>query len=135
MSFEELEHTADFLFRCRGSTKDELFEETASAMFSVMFENRKENKIQRKIKLSSDSPENLLLDFLSEILFISETENLVFSETRVKINNNSLEAVIYGGKFNINLHSGGTEIKGISRSGVEIKKYDGKYEISIIFDV
>jgi len=135
MSFEELEHTADFLFKCRGNTKDELFSETASAMFSVMFENRNQKNIRTEIELSSDSSENLLLDFLSELLFISETENLVFSEAQVRIKNNSLNALILGDKFNLEQHSGGTEIKGISRSGINIRKISGMYEICIIFDV
>ena len=104
-------------------------------MFSVMFENRNQKNIITEIELSSDSSENLLLDFLSELLFISETENLVFSEAKVKINNNSLYAQILGDRFNIKQHSGGTEIKGISRSGVEIINNGGIYEVCVIFDV
>ena len=135
MSFEELDHTADFLFRCRGKTIDELFAETAAAMFSIMFECRDKNDIKKEIVLSSDSYENLLFDFLSELLFLSETENIVFSDVDVKIKDNSITASVFGEKFNREKHCGGTEIKGISRSGVNIIKTGDNYQVDIIFDV
>lgn len=135
MSFEEIEHTADLLFRCRGKTIDELFSETASAMFSVMFEFRKDKGIKKEIELESDSYENLLVDFLSELIFLSETESLVFSSAKVKITDNSLRALISGEKYNNKIHSEGAEIKGISRSGAKIVNKDGIYQVDIIFDV
>ncbi|MBP2132798.1 SHS2 domain-containing protein [Methanomicrobium sp. W14] len=136
MSFEELDHTADFLFRCRGKTLNELFSEAASAMFSVMFgSDVKSCLIKKEITLSSDSPENLLVDFLSELLFVFEIDDIAFSRADVDIRDNSLSAVVYGEEFNISRHSGGTEIKGISRSGLKLVKSDNMYQTDIIFDV
>ncbi|MDD3978004.1 archease [Methanomicrobium antiquum] len=156
MSFEEMEHTADFLFRCRGKTMEELFSETASAMFSIMFESKtKENSLNRKEKsiiskkndeitkaavknefdLTSDSYENLLVDFLSELLFLSEINGLVFSDVRVFINDFSLHAEVFGEEFDRKIHLGGAEIKGISRSGVKIINKSGNYQVDVIFDV
>lgn len=135
MSFEELDHTADFLFRCTGKTPDELFSAAASAMFSVMYECHDKEDVKKEINLASDSIDNLLIDFLSEILFISETEDIVFSKAAVNTKNNSLNAILAGEYFDKEKHSGGTEIKGISRSGVNIKKSGDNYQADIIFDV
>lgn len=156
MSFEELDHTADFLFRCRGSSPEELFSESARAMFSIMFENNDITdpnypeelnnlndtdcaRVTKTIELESDSLSNLLIDFLSELLFVAEVDCLVLSRVNPKITGNSLKAQVFGEPFVLEKHGGGTEIKGISRSGAEITEvYEGNkryYQAEIIFDV
>ena len=153
MSFEELDHTADFLFRCRGSSPEELFSESARAMFSIMFENNDitdpndlnnqsdpdSTCVTKTIELESDSLSNLLIDFLSELLFVAEVDCLVLSRVNPRITGNSLKAQVFGEPFVLEKHGGGTEIKGISRSGAEITEvYEGNkryYQAEIIFDV
>ena len=153
MSFEELDHTADFLFRCRGRSPEELFSESARAMFSIMFENNDitdpndlnnqsdpdSTCVTKTIELESDSLSNLLIDFLSELLFVAEVDCLVLSRVNPKITGNSLKAQVFGEPFVLEKHGGGTEIKGISRSGAEITEvYEGNkryYQAEIIFDV
>ena len=149
MSFEELDHTADYLFRCRGRSPEELFSESARAMFSIMFENNDADnginadsgaaRVTKEIEVESDSLSNLLIDFLSELLFVAEVDCLVLSGVKPRITGNSLKAEVTGEPFVLEKHGGGTEIKGISRSGVEIEKIsedDGiYYQAEIIFDV
>ena len=168
MSFEELDHTADYLFRCRGRSPEELFSESARAMFSIMFENNDVNnaenngtnsnsnkgsnsgsngsnadsdavRVTKEIEVESDSLSNLLIDFLSELLFVAEVDCLVLSGVKPKITGNSLKAEVFGEPFVPEKHGGGTEIKGISRSGVEIEKISDEggiyYQAEIIFDV
>ncbi|WP_042705698.1 archease [Methanomicrobium mobile] len=142
MSFEELDHTADYLFRCRGRSPEELFSESARAMFSIMFENNDATGdacVTKEIEVESDSLSNLLIDFLSELLFVAEVDCLVLSGVKPKITGNTLKAEVTGEPFVLEKHGGGTEIKGISRSGVEIEEIsedDGiYYQAEIIFDV
>jgi len=135
MPFEELNHTADYLFRCSGSTIEELFTSAAMAMFSLMFDEREQDSEKKEIRLESDDYETLLYDLLSELLFLSEVERVVFSDIDIKIHDHSLEAVASGEEFSMEKHSGGTEIKGISRYGMDIAKNDGDYRVDIIFDV
>ena len=168
MSFEELDHTADYLFRCRGRSPEELFSESARAMFSIMFENNDVNnaenngtnsnsnkgsnsgsngsnadsdavRVTKEIEVESDSLSNLLIDFLSELLFVAEVDCLVLSGVKPKITGNTLKAEVFGEPFVPEKHGGGTEIKGISRSGVEIEKISDEdgiyYQAEIIFDV
>ncbi|UUX92949.1 archease [Methanoplanus endosymbiosus] len=139
MPFEEIDHTADYMFRCSGRTYDELFTSAAEAMFTLMFDSRKYAGISRRISLDAVSPESLLADFLSEILFISEVDGIVFSDAVISVENSDgryvLSAQVKGESFNSDLHAGGTEIKGISRSEMNIINRDGTYYTDIIFDV
>ena len=79
--FEYLEHTADAKFRAYGRTIEEAFENAASAMFNVMIDtDTVENEIFQEIELNSEDLESLLFNWLSEILFVFEVENLVFGK-------------------------------------------------------
>ncbi|MBN1431963.1 MAG: archease [Methanomicrobiaceae archaeon] len=135
MPFEELNHTADYLYRCSGSTIEELFTSAAMAMFSLMFDERDKGPVKIDIELESEDFETLLYDLLSELIFISEVERVVFSGIKIIIENHSLRAVATGERFSMDKHGGGTEIKGISRYGMDIEQKDGKYQVDVIFDV
>jgi SHS2 domain-containing protein len=135
MSYEELEHTADIRLRVRSPTPDTLFAETSLAMMEIIYGESRPGTVERTIELGADNTENLLLDFLSEVLFLSEVEYIVFSSATVHISGNSLRALLTGEPFDPERHRGGTEIKGISYSGLRIVKEDEGYVLDILFDV
>lgn len=135
MPFEELNHTADYLFRCTGDTIEELFRSAAMAMFSLMFEERDQGSVKKEISLKSDDYETLIYDLLSELIFLSEVEMIVFSDIKIKVHDNAVKAVASGEKFNMDKHRGGTEIKGISKYGMDITEKAGKFRMDVIFDV
>lgn len=135
MSYEELDHTADIRLRVRSPSPDSLFAETALAMMQIVYGESRPGQIERTIELESGNIENLLLDFLSEVLFISEVDYIVFSSVTVHISGNSLRAQLAGEPFDPERHRGGTEIKGISYSGLSIVKEDEGYVLDILFDV
>ena len=62
-------------------------------------------------------------------------ENLVFSDADIKINGLHLSADLMGEPFDPVRHSGGSEVKGISYSGLEITHDANGYMLDIIFDV
>jgi SHS2 domain-containing protein len=135
MSFEELEHTADIRVKVKSPTLEALFAEAATGMMKILYGHADPGKIERLISVSSDGIENLILDFLSEVLFISEVESIVFSEVSVSLSGNNVSAVMNGEAFDPEKHRGGTEIKGISYSGLRILKEDTGYVLDILFDV
>jgi len=135
MSFEELEHTADIRVQVKSPTLERLFAETATGMMKILYGHPDPGEIERRISVVSDGIENLLLDFLSEVLFISEVDYVVFSSATVSLSGNSVSAVLKGEPFNPEKHRAGTEIKGISYSGLRILKEDTGYVLDILFDV
>ena len=135
MSFEEISHTADIKIRVRAPTLEALFSETLNAMMQIIYGTDRGGCIHKRIQIESSCNESLLADFLSEVLFISEVENLVFSDADIKINGLHLSAVLNGEPFDPVRHSGGSEVKGISYSGLEITHDTNGYMLDIIFDV
>jgi len=135
MSFEEISHTADVKIRARASTLDALFTDAFLALMQVVYGTDRNDGIIKEIRIESDNIESLLCDFLSEVLFIAEVEGLVFSRAEIIIDHMHLAAVLYGESFDPLRHSSGTEVKGISYSGLVIRKDTNGYMLDILFDV
>jgi SHS2 domain-containing protein len=135
MSFEEISHTADIKIRARAPTLEALFSETFNALMQVLYGAFRREGTVREIRVESADNESLLLDFLSEVLFVSEVEGLVFSDARISINGSRLTAELSGEPFDPIRHSGGSEVKGISYSGLSITHDANGYMLDIIFDV
>ena len=135
MSFEEISHTADIKIRVRAPTLEGLFSETFKALMQIMYGTNRAGGVIRDIRVESSDNESLITDFLSEVLFVSEVENLVFSDASVRINGLCLTAELRGEPFDPVRHSGGSEVKGISYSGLAITHDANGYMLDIIFDV
>lgn len=135
MSFEELSHTADVKIRACAPTPDALFGEAASALMEVMYGGDRRGGTTRSIDLDAPDQESLLCDFLSEVLYLSEVDGLVFRQADVRIEGMHLHAVLDGEPFDPERHNKGTEVKGISYSGLSIRKDAKGYMLDILFDV
>ena len=135
MSFEEISHTADVKIRVRAQTIDALFTDAFLALMQVVYGTDRNVGTIKEIRIESDNIESLLCDFLSEVLFISEVEGLVLSRADIKIEGLHLTAILDGESFDPLRHSSGTEVKGISYSGLIIQKDANGYMLDILFDV
>ena len=135
MSFEELSHTADVKIRARAATLEELFGESAAALMQVMYGSDRHGGTKKECDLCGEDPESLLCDFLSEVLYLSEVDGLVFSRADVRLEGLHLHAVLDGEPFDPARHNKGTGVKGISYSGFNISHDANGYMLEIVFDV
>lgn len=135
MSFEELSHTADIKIRARAGTLGELFSEVMNALMQVVYGTDRSGGISREIQIESPDIESLLTDFLSEVLFVSEVEGLVFSKAEIQTDGRQLVASLDGEPFDPSKHSSGTEVKGISYTGLSVSHDANGYMVEIVFDV
>jgi SHS2 domain-containing protein len=136
MSYEELEHTADVRVRVKAFTMGGLFAEAARVLMIVMYGNDIRPGIEvRTITLKAPDRVALMQEFLSEVLFLSEVDNLVFSSCEVSFSGSCLNARLIGESFHPDRHRGGMEVKGISYSGLRIFKEGGECILDIILDV
>lgn len=135
MSFEELSHTADVKIRVHAPTRDLLFSEACMALMQVMYGSDRKTGTQRELDLESTDMESLLLEFLSEILFITDAESLVIAHAEVQVSGLHIHATLNGELFDRERHNKGTEVKGISYSGMTIQQDTNGYVMEILFDV
>jgi SHS2 domain-containing protein len=135
MSFVEVSHTADVKIRATAPTLETLFSEAFAALMQVLYGPDRQGGIKREITIDAEDRESLLRDFLSEVLFIAEVDGLVFSGADIRIHECRLSAVLDGEPFDRNRHALGTEVKGISYSGLAITHDANGYMLDIVFDV
>ena len=83
--YEYLEHPADLKICAYGKTLPELFINAALAMTNFLFEV-KETKIQKTktVQMEADNLEDLLINWLAEILYLSDTNHQACVEFKIK---------------------------------------------------
>ncbi len=127
---------ADVAFDAYGSNLNELFENSALALFDCMV-NLKDlkGKIKKTIKIKAKNIEDLLYKFLSEIVYIKDTKQLVFKKAKVKIKDFKLEATLYCDKIDYNTQELRNDVKAITLHQFEIKKVKNRWKARIVIDI
>ena len=142
--FELFEHTADIGIRAYGKTLNEAFAFAAKGMFEVFTNVDSIEPVgEIEVKLESSDMEDLLTQWLSELLYLLDMEKMVMSEFVVNIddNSNKLEAVARGEIFNPDKHEYKTEIKAVTQHMLEVTEVrepelpDEKYIVQVLLDI
>ena len=133
--FEILEHKADLKIKVFGKTKEELFENAMVGMLkAAKYESTKQlTTKQLTIKIKSMDLPSLLVDFLSEILYLVETKKMVFEKVEFKkFKENEIEAILIGKP----LRRMGVHIKGVTYHDLDIhQEKDKTWQATILFDI
>jgi len=136
-TFELIDHTADVGVKAYGKTLSEAFENAARGMFNVIANNSEiENTGQYNIELQADDLEQLLVDWLSELLFLHSANNLVFGFFKVNLDekNNKLSATVFGEKISVSKHKIETEVKAVTYHMLSVKKTK-PCNVQVLFDI
>jgi SHS2 domain-containing protein len=135
-SFEFIDHTADAGIRLEAPTLEDLFA-TAGLAFTelVTSVDSVDCRVERRFKLEEDDMETLLVSWLQELLYLLDTEDLVFSRFQVKLHDFSLEATAWGEVFDPKIHTMKTEIKAVTFHQLEVAKTNQGWQAQVIFDI
>jgi SHS2 domain-containing protein len=136
--YEYLEHTADVKFRAYGKSPDEMLDNAALALFNSMIDTATVQATETwMVELSGPDLEQLAYEWLSELVFLFETEFAVFSTFDVKLHQNSdwsLQAAIGGERIDKSRHAFDNEVKAVTLHEFEVKKNDF-WCIQVVLDV
>jgi SHS2 domain-containing protein len=139
--YEYLEHTADVKFLAYGKTLEEVFENSALAMFNVMIDTRKiSGELVKDVCLKSSDLESLIVDWLSEHLYLFEVDEIVFSKfhvDRIRKENceYSITSTASGEKFYPKSHPFETEIKAVTYNQLKVEKIEDGWKVQVILDI
>ncbi|HII81597.1 MAG TPA: archease [Methanosarcina sp.] len=139
--YEYLEHTADIKFQAYGDTLEEVFENAALAMFNVIIDTEKvSGETEREVILTSPDLESLLVDWLSELLYLFEVDEIVFWKFRVKEikeekGEYSIKALASGENYYPESHPFETEIKAVTYNQLELEKNTGGWKAQVVVDI
>jgi SHS2 domain-containing protein len=140
IGFELFDHTADIGVHAFGERIADVFEQAARSMYSIIFHGSVpiiKPKGEFQIKIQSSDLEQLMVDWLNEILYIYSTENIVISGFQIEINKEEflINAFVEGEKLSNQLLKGTGEIKAVTYHMLEVKNIDNHWEAKVLFDI
>lgn len=133
MRFEEIEHTADVGIRAHGKTASELFAAEAEGLFSLIADLSTVKPVgEVEVHLQADGLKDLMVRWLSELLFIHETQGLLLCAFEVQVHRTSLDARCRGERIDKGRHELKLAIKAVTYHRLRVDPKAGVAEV--IFD-
>ena len=134
MRYEEIEHTADVGIRAYGRTLDELFVNAGEGMFTLIADLSAVKPVgEIEVRLTADDMPTLLLRWLTELLYVHETERLLFSSFDANVAATSLVGHARGEPIDKERHELKLAIKAVTRHRLTVDPEKGFAEV--IFDI
>ncbi len=143
--FEQLPHTADIKLRVYGTTLEELFRNALIGMFQSIgplapgCTTKNERLIcpdlpkRHDIEVQSPDCIALLVDFLSEALYLSDVYNEAYLDATIhELTETEIKATVHGVEvtgFEV------VEIKAVTYHQLSINRVDGIWQTEIVFDI
>ena len=136
-TYQVIEHTADIGIRVKAKNLRQLFANAGLSVFDIIAEKKPFPKAsQEKINIQQrgNNIEELLINWLNELLFLSATREVIFTGFSIKkIDAGLVEAVgtaVAGKNYRIN-----TEIKAATYHKLKVTKTKFGWQAEVILDV
>ncbi len=134
--FEIIEHTADVGIRAYGASINEAFANAAKGLFSLITElDDVEESEHRDIELTAPDQESLLVEWLNELIYLFDAENMLFKRFDItQLSNTHLKARSYGHEVDSSKHKLKMGVKAATYHMLKIDKSNGS-KVQILFDI
>ncbi len=131
--FELLDHTADVGFRAFGSTPVEVFENAARALLSFT-EGQPEPAEDRTVEIAGDDYESLLVNWLSELLYLFDSGEFAFRDPVVE----EISPRFLRGRLRGQARTGESWrliVKAVTYHQIEVRQTGRRWEATVYLDV
>ena len=134
--FEIVNHTADVSIIAYGTSISEVFANAARALFGLITELDDVGEVlHQDIELIAPDQESLLVKWLNELIYLFDTENVIFRRFDISwLDDTQLKARSYGEKVDSSKHRLKMGVKAATYHMLKIDKEDG-YKAQVLFDI
>ena len=117
-----VEHTADAGIEVEADSLSEAFEEVGKAFTEIVTGGKlTESNNSYPVKISANNLDSLLVKFISDLIFLFDTENFLVSSARIDIESDFvLKGTLFGDTYNQTVHGYGVEVKAVSYHLLEV---------------
>jgi tRNA nucleotidyltransferase (CCA-adding enzyme) len=121
--WEHFPHDADIGVRGVGTSKEEAFEQAATALTAVII-NPEVLAAQENVTFACEAPDDelLLFDWLNALIYEMATRRLLFSKFEVHLDGQRLQARAWGEKIDVARHQPAVEVKGATLTSLHVGK-------------
>lgn len=132
-----LDHTADIRMEVHGETMEELFSNAARGLTSLLGSPWSgDADTVMAVNLEGGDYEELLVDWLREILFQNQARDFVLLEPHItRVSETGIEARLEGRLVQPGEERPDEEIKGVTYHGLSIEETEDGYCARIVFDI
>lgn len=132
--FEITEHPADIKLLVHGLSREELFANAARGMMTVLYGNEIlecEPDDKEEITVGATDIEHLFVDWLSELLYLSNTHYRAYIDVDVKELTKSSVTALVGSCSGEAID----DIKAVTYHQLKVTEKDGAWEATVVFDI
>lgn len=135
--YELIDHTADIGLRIYGETLEDLFRNGGFALCDLITDIAMVRPMERRrFTLERDRVDELLVEWLGSLLYIFDTEQLLFCGFPIiSIDGCKLIAEAEGELFNPERHAIRTTLKAVTYHQLEVAQRDNTWQATVILDV
>ena len=134
--YELIGHTADVAVRAESDSLPGIFQETARALFEIMCDTSTlDSSISFDVTVEAETMKDLLHDWLSELLYLHETEDVLLCGYDVKIEGSTVKAQVTGEKTDPEKHVLRSGVKAITYHLLSVQESNGIWNAEVLFDV
>jgi SHS2 domain-containing protein len=125
--FRVLEHTADVGFEARGRTRTEAFRNAGRALMSIIVDLETVRPRESvDLQATASGPADLLVNWLSEILYLQDTEGWLFCDFTIEtLTNGSIRGAGLGEHYDRDRHQIKLLVKAITYHQLVLEKEKG----------
>ena len=136
-AYEVFDHTADVGIHAFGRTLPELFIHAAQGMESlVVAPEQVRESVSREIAVEGHDIVSLLIAWLSELIFLFDTEYLLFRTFEIDaFTETSVRGRASGEPYDAQRHELSSAIKAVTWHEAAVEPGDDGYKARIIFDI
>lgn len=147
--YEQIDISGDVGLRVFGDSIETLFEHAAAGMYDLITDvSTIQDTQEKEIVLSAGNHEDLLVRWLNELVFLYDTYGFTGKLFSVRMDSDapdspslkaglsiSLNAVIWGGTFDPDIHERRLLIKAATYHNLSLRKKNSTWEATVIFDI
>jgi SHS2 domain-containing protein len=135
--FTILEHPSDLGIEARGVTLQDSFERAAEGMMSVIVDvSTIESRQEKKISIEAFDKEQLLVRWLSEILYLYDGQKFLSKEFHIKeFSSKKLIAQVEGEPFDAIKHRSKLDVKAVTYHQLEVRESNNDAYVRVYLDI
>jgi len=128
--------TADAVFDAFGKSENELFENSALALTSIMIDPKTlKSKVRKEFSLEEKDLQGLLFSFLEQLIFLKDAEQFLPKTCKVIVSENKLTVKCRGETIDYKRHKLGVDAKAVTYHKFEVKKEKLGWRARVVIDI
>jgi SHS2 domain-containing protein len=134
-SYQYIEHTADLGIEVSAESFEDLLVTMARAIVETLIAGKLNAHVKKTITCSGDTPEDLLVDWCRELLYLFEVHEFIPVTCTLTKTDLRVTATVYGDLFDRTRHEVTTDIKNVTYHNLLIRQTDREYRATVTFDI